>query len=137
MTTFVDSSAFFAAADADDVDHERAKQILATAHPLVTTDLVFAETWRLLRHRLGRPAAQRFWEGLRTGPISLEHVGVADLEAAWTIGQAFDDQDFSLVDMTSFAVMQRLGVTRVASFGSDFAIYRYGSRRDRAFEIVA
>jgi predicted nucleic acid-binding protein len=48
----------------------------------------------------------------------------------------FSDQDFSLVDRTSFAVMERLGLVRAASFDDHFAIYRYGRNRDRAFEIL-
>ena len=32
--------------------------------------------------------------------------------------------------------MQRLGLTRVASFNDDFAIYRYGRNRERAFEVL-
>ena len=36
----------------------------------------------------------------------------------------------------SFAVMERLGLTQVASFDDDFAIYRYGRNRDRAFEVL-
>jgi predicted nucleic acid-binding protein len=63
-------------------------------------------------------------------------VTAADMEAAWTIGDNFPDQEFSIVDKTSFAVMERLGITRVASLDKDFAIYRYGPRRERAFEIV-
>jgi len=64
-----------------------------------------------------------------------EAVGPADLEVAWQIGQAFPDQDFSIVDRTSFAVMERLGVLRAASFDNDFAVYRFGPRRTRAFEV--
>jgi uncharacterized protein len=33
-------------------------------------------------------------------------------------------------------VMERLGVSRVASFDRDFAIYRYGRKRDKAFEVL-
>jgi predicted nucleic acid-binding protein len=32
--------------------------------------------------------------------------------------------------------MERLGLVRVVSFDIHFAIYRYGRRRDRAFEIL-
>ena len=32
--------------------------------------------------------------------------------------------------------MQRLGVTRAASFDDDFGVYRFGRDRDRAFEIL-
>jgi predicted nucleic acid-binding protein len=40
------------------------------------------------------------------------------------------------VDRTSFAVMVRTGIERVASFDPDFAAFRYGPRRGRAFEVV-
>ena len=63
-------------------------------------------------------------------------VFLADLERAWSIGLDFPDQAFSIVDRTSFAVMQRMGVLRAASFDDDFAIFRFGSRRERAFEVV-
>jgi hypothetical protein len=32
--------------------------------PLLTTDHVLVETWTLLRYRIDRHAAERFWEGL-------------------------------------------------------------------------
>jgi len=136
MSLFVDTAAWYAAADAGDRSHDRAKQVLAAGERLVTSDHVLAETWTLLRYRLGRPAAERFWEGLRSGAAALEVVGAADLEAAWAIGEAFPDQDFSITDRTSFAVMQRLGIERVASFDDHFAIYRYGRNRKRSFTVV-
>lgn len=136
MSLFVDTSAWFAAADKDDRSNARAKEILSGGDRLVTSDHVLVETWTLLRYRLTRKAAERFWQGLRGGAAVLEPVEDADLEAAWTIGQAYPDQDFSIVDRTSFAVMQRLGIGRVATFDDDFAIYRFGPGRRRAFEVV-
>lgn len=136
MSLFVDSSAWYAAADRDDRDNERAREILSGGEPLLTTDHVLVETWVLLRHRLHRQAAERFWEGIRGGVAMLEPVLAADLEAAWAIGQAFADQDFSIVDRTSFAVMERLGLDRVASFDDHFAVYRYGRDRRRAFAVI-
>ena len=133
---FVDTSTFYAAADTSDLAHERAKQVLGAGEPLVTSDHVVAESWLLLRHRLGRPAANAFWEAIRAGASGVEHVGPADLEVALTIAVEFEDQDFSLVDMTSFAVMQRIGVLRAASLDDDFAIFRFGRQRERAFEVV-
>lgn len=136
MTLFVDSSAFYAAADSSDRSHESTTQVLGAGEPLVTSDQVLAESWLLLRHRLGRPAANAFWEAIRAGASTVEHVGPADLEVAWMIAQEFEHQDFSLVDMTSFAVMQRIGVLRAATLDDDFAIFRFGRRRERAFEVV-
>jgi uncharacterized protein len=136
LTLFVDSSAFYAAADIGDSSHDRAMAVLSSGEDLITSDHVLIESWLLMRHRLGRTAAERFWAAIRGGAAALEPVGAADLEVAWSIGQAFSDQDFSIVDRTSFAVMERLGVLRAASFDADFAVYRFGPRRERAFEIL-
>lgn len=136
MTLFVDTSAWYAAADSGDSHNSRATEVLGTGEPLVTTDHVLVESWLLLHHRLRRNAAERFWEALRRGAATLEPVGLADLQAAWSIGRLFPDHDFSIVDRTSFAVMERLGVDRVATFDSDFAIYRFGRDRRRAFTVV-
>lgn len=136
MTLFVDSSAWYAAADAGDRSNARAREILSAGEPLLTTDHVLVETWLLLRHRIGRSAAERFWEGLRGGVAEIQPVGAADLEVAWAIGVTFADQDFSIVDRTSFAVMERLGIRRVAAFDEDFAIYRFGRGRREAFTVV-
>lgn len=102
----------------------------------MTSDHVLVETWLLLAHRLGRGAAERFWAAARAGAASIEPVATADLEVAFAIGEEFPDQDFSIVDRSSFAVMRRLGVLRTATFDEHFAIYRFGPRRDQAFEIV-
>ena len=37
----------------------------------------------------------------------------------------------------TFALMQRLGIDRVATFDADFAIFRFGRQRERAFVIVS
>lgn len=136
MTLFVDTSVWYAAADADDVSTDRAREILSSGERLLTTDHVLVETWTLLRWRIHRQAAEVFWQGLRSGVAALETVGPADLQASWTIGRAFPDKDFSLVDRTSFAVMERLGLERAATFDDDFAVYRWGRERRRAFEVV-
>ncbi len=107
-----------------------------TEEPLVTSDHVLVESWLLLNHRLGRSAAERFWEGLRSGAADVEPVTTADLEVAWAMAEDFPDQDFSIVDRTSFAVMLRLGLRRVATLDEDFAVFRFGPARRQAFEVV-
>src|SRR5579884_744543 len=104
MSLFVDTSIWYAAADSSDRSNSRAKAVLKADEPLVTSDHVLIETWTLLHHRLQANAADRFWEGLRSGVALIEVVGDADLEVAWQIGLAWKDQDFSIVDRTSFAV---------------------------------
>ena len=136
MSVFVDTSVWYAAADSGDASNARAKVILAGNELLVTSDHVLIETWTLLHHRIHRRAAERFWEGLRGGVAAIEPVGAADLEAAWQIGIAWRDQDFSIVDRTSFAVMRRLGIDRAASFDDHFAVFRFGPNRRRAFTVL-
>jgi uncharacterized protein len=97
---------------------------------------VLIESWSLIHHRIGARAAKRFWEVIRDGVAGVEIVGAGDLNAAWRIGEEFPDQDFSIVDRTSFAVMRRLGMARVASLGSDFAIFRFGPGRRHAFTVI-
>ncbi len=136
MSLFVDSSAWYAAVDRGDRENGRAKRLLATEEPLVTSDHILVETWRLIHHFISANAAKTFWDGLRSGVATIEQTTSADLEAAWAIGERFPDQDFSLVDRTSFAIMERLGISRVISFDNDFAVFRYGRGRKTAFEIL-
>ncbi|MGD0734097.1 MAG: PIN domain-containing protein [Terracidiphilus sp.] len=136
MSLFVDTSIWFAAADSADMDNARAKAILKAGEALVTTDHVLVETWTLLHHRLTRNVAERFWEGLRSCVGAIESVSLADLETAWQIGLSWRDQDFSIVDRTSFAVMQRLGIERAASLDDHFAVFRFGSNRRRFFTVI-
>lgn len=135
MSLFVDSSAFYAASDDRDVDHARAVAVFSRGDALVTSDHVLVDTWQLMRRRGSRFAADEFWSKIRGGLATIETVLPADLEAAWRIGHDFPDPDFSIVDRTSFALMERLHLDSVASFDDHFAVYRFGPRRDRAFEI--
>lgn len=136
MSLFVDTSIWYAAADASDRSNSAAKAILKSGEPLLTSDHVLVETWTLLHHKLQRKAAERFWDGLRSGIAVIEAVGLADLETAWDIGRLWPDQDFSIVDRTSFAVMRRLGMDRVASLDEHFAVFRFGAKRHQSFTVV-
>ena len=138
MKTFVDTSAFYALADESDRNHPQAKafyQALGNAR-LATTDHILVECWFLIGSRLGRAAAVRFWDGLRSGIVDMLAVTLPDLDHAREIIERFPDQDFSLVDGTSFAVMEREGVNRVFTFDSHFRIYRFGERNERYFDVV-
>jgi len=121
---------------ARDRNNIRAKLVLLETAGHVTSDHVVVETWLLLNSRYRREGAEQFWDRIRRGAVRVEHVTTADFEAAWAIGEIFGDQEFSIVDRTSFAVMERLGITQAASFDDDFAVYRYGRSRDKAFEVL-
>jgi predicted nucleic acid-binding protein len=132
----VDSSVWFAAVVAKDARNRRAKEILASTSDHVITDHTLVESWLLLNSKYGRPQAERFWDRIRNGAATIERVTADDLEVAWVIGERFVDQRFSIVDRTSFALMERLGITRAASFDHHFAVYRYGFNREHVFDIL-
>jgi predicted nucleic acid-binding protein len=89
MSLFVDTSAWYPAADSSDAGNARAKVILASGERPVTSDHVPVETWTLLHYRIQREAGEGFWEGLRREVAVVEPVGAADLEAAWQIGVSY------------------------------------------------
>ena len=136
MTVLIDSSIWFAAMVATDKDNRSAEGILRNIDDPLSTDHIVIETWLLLNSRHGRRAAEAFAARTRSSGLPIAFVTPADLDAAWQMMEAFPDQDFSVVDCTSFAVMERLGVQRAASFDHHFVVYRYGARRDRAFEVL-
>jgi uncharacterized protein len=136
MILFVDTSIFYAAVDSSDKSNKSAKAILASDQSVLTSNLVLAESWNLINNKIGKVAAERFWGGVRTSAIEIESVSPADFDFAWQTGIDWPDQDFSLVDRTTFAVMQRLGIKRVATLDSDFVIYRFGPRRRSAFTVL-
>ncbi len=133
---FIDTSVLYAAVDRDDSGHSRAKAVVDGEDQLVCTDHVLVETMLLVTRRAGWQIAERLWQGLRGGIARIEITTHADMDVAASIGERFADQEFSLTDRTSFAVMHRLGIARVASFDKDFAVYRFGPDRRKAFEIV-
>ncbi|MCK1420274.1 type II toxin-antitoxin system VapC family toxin [Bradyrhizobium sp. 182] len=137
MTAFVDTSVWFAAAAKRDAQNERAKSILRSIGQHITTDLVLTETWQLLKAKFGKDVADNFWERLRDSGVQIELVIRADLDAASEIEASFPNQSFSFIDRTSFALMERLGITRAATFSPDFAAYRPRRGRKRPFQILS
>jgi len=136
---FVDTSGFYALADASDRHHVEARELFVprgAAGDLRTTDHVFVETWCLIRARLGRPAAMKYWEAMESGVVQVLGVRSEELSRARDIARRWSDQNFSLVDCTSFAVMEARGIEEALAFDAHFRLYRYGPRRGRAFRVL-
>lgn len=136
MSIFVDTGAFYALADKSDRSHDEAKSYYGANYQpglFVTSDYVFVESWTLIHHRLGREAARRFWETIRANVFLLQRTTTADLERAWEIANLYHDQDFSLVDCVSFAIMERLESSEAFAFDVHFSIFR--PKSGTAFQI--
>ena len=135
---FVDTSAFYALADESDHNHPQAKEVYESLIKvsLVATDYVLLECWFLIGSHLGREKAIRFWDGLRSGIVDMVNINAQDLNQAREIIDRFPDQDFSLVDAASFAVMEREGIKTVFTFDSHFLVYRFGKDDKQHFEVI-
>ena len=123
---FVDTGAWVALADEDDQYHGRAASVypglLRDHQRLVTTNLVLAESYIILRLALGHAAAMTFLENLRASPRIERAYITADLEKeAVDILRRYRDQSFSLTGPTSFALMQRRDMDVAFAIDAHFA----------------
>ncbi len=124
---FVDSGAWLALADRRDKYHAAATavypQLLHQFPRLVTTNLVVAESFNLIRRRLGYEPGIRFLRSLRQSPRLTWVYANEPLELeAETILQEYADQDFSLVDAVSFAFMRQQEIAHVFGFDHHFQV---------------
>jgi len=123
VTTFVDTSAFYALLDRDDRNHPGAAAAwsdLVGAEPLLTSSYVVVEATALLQHRLGMPAVRALHDAL-LGVVEVAFVS-AELHARAVAALLVSDRRrLSLVDCASFEVMRSHGVPSAFAFDADFA----------------
>ena len=123
---FVDASAWIAVSDRRDRYHGEAKKayqlLLGHRHTLVTTNLVVAEAYIVIRRTGGHAQAMRFLQSIRGSARLLKVYSEAQLESiAGEILGNYGDQDFSFADAVSFAVMQARGIKQAFTFDNHFA----------------
>lgn len=119
---FADTGGFYALADRRDPAHERARAFHERGEArYVTTDFVFAETMSLLTKRLGKSVAVGFGRAFLASPrLRVEEPSPAVRTAAWSLFVEQDDKDWDLIDCTSFALMESLGIDEAFGFDRHF-----------------
>jgi predicted nucleic acid-binding protein len=119
---FLDTSAIFALADADDPNHSQALELFRLAREsgegVLTHNYVLAEATALLQHRLGLLQAVRFLKEAES--FQVHWVGPEDHQNAVALLEERNRRGLSLVDCMSFLVMRRYGVGQVLAFDPDF-----------------
>lgn len=123
---FVDTGAWLAVIDPRDQYHQPAsafyRQVLPAHRPLITTNLVVAETYVNLRRSLGHTTAVGFLDTIERSPrIECVWPGPDLEDRARQILRRYADQDFSYVDAVSFVLMQEMGITEASAFDRHFA----------------
>jgi uncharacterized protein len=123
---FVDAGAWIAIVNQRDDFHSEASvsygRLLHERRPLVTTNLVIAEAHAMIRRYSGHLTAIQFLDSTRQSGRLTKVYSDAALEAeAEKLLRRYADQDFSLTDAVSFAVMQQRGISEAFGFGHHFA----------------
>lgn len=123
---FVDTSYFKALLDIKDDFYKRATQLSYDLEKrqvkLITTNFILDESYTLLRKRRGLSFAKNLRELVfsQNKDIQIFRVQAQDEANAWTLFVE-NWSDLSFTDCTSFAIMNRLELTDVATFDSHFA----------------
>lgn len=123
---FVDTSCFKALVDGGDDFHQAAIELLVKMKEggmrLVTTNYITDELFTLVRKRNGLERARELWDllGELGGQLKMVRILVGDEKEAWKWFWR-EWKGLSFTDCTSFAVMERLGIKKVATFDEHFA----------------
>ena len=122
---FVDTSAWYAIIDKNDLDHAVAvAKIHILDRPLVTSNYVLDEILTLLKTRSGSTIAVPFGQKLWNQEVStLVRITEEDEARAWGIFCQYEDKGFSFTDCTSFALMERLEINTAFAFDDHFVQY--------------
>ena len=128
-TTFVDSSALYALVDRSEADYAPARivqsRLQAERWRLFTTNFILAETHALVLTRRNRYDALRVLREIDHSLTTIVRAEADDERRAREILERYDDEDFSLTDAISFAVMERLRIGHAFTFDRHFAQYGF------------
>lgn len=125
---FVDTSAFYALLDGDDAEHLPALKLWEGEPPgeggLVTTNYVVLESMALLQSRLGMPAVRVFRDAILP-LVRIEWIEEVVHAQAVSAFIAAGRRGLSLVDLSSFETMRRLGIRSAFTFDRHFRQYGF------------
>lgn len=132
-SVFVDTSWFKAVIDDRDEFHlkavEQLDMLIEKKSLLVTSNFITDETFTLVRKRGGIDMAKKLYDLIAEfgDGLKIVRVMIGDEKTAWNWFWK-DWSKLSYTDCTSFVVMERLGIKKVATFDGHF--------RQAGFEIV-
>jgi uncharacterized protein len=123
---FIDTSAFVALRNSAEQEHEAVRATLSRLASerasLCTSNYVFAETYTALLVRVSRNEAIDWGRRFQASEaIELIRIDEAIEREAWSILESHADKEWSYVDATSFALMEREHIVAALAFDRHFA----------------
>lgn len=127
LACFADTGFFYALLDSGDRWHEEAKNLLQQIQQqnrfIVTSLLVVAEAHALMLYRLGSAVALEWITGLERW-VELVEVEPAHRQRAQEILSQYSDQQFTLTDAVSFAIIEAHRLSIALSTDRHFGVFR-------------
>lgn len=129
MYVFIDSSAFKAFYDEEDVFHPKAEEFMekvlerkVSVKGFVTTDYILDETITLIKFAHSHRKAVEFGEAaLKSRVLKVIYVGERLFEEALDLFRRSEDKEWSFTDCVSFAIMNELGLEKAFTFDRHFS----------------
>ena len=124
MSVFVDTSAFYALLVKDEEGHgpvaETFQKLMREGGSLVTSNYILVETHAVLQHRFGLDAVRDFQRSL-VPLVTVRWIEPDQHRQALERLLKRDHRKLSLVDCTSFIMMDREGIRTALALDPDFA----------------
>lgn len=123
MSTFIDTSGWYAGVVPDDPNHRNVRSWFhANTAPVITTDYVIDEILTLLRSRGEKTKAIEL--GRRVfdlGTVAIHYLRPDEIHRAWEYYRDNPDRYWSFTDCTSRVVIEKFHVRQVLTFDHHFA----------------
>ncbi len=126
-SVFVDSSAWIALFSRRDQHHHQADHLfrmtVASKRPLITSNLVLAEIYRLLLYRAGSKAAITALEKIEASPlVTIEFADFKNHQSAKSRLKNLSQYGISYTDAVSFSLMEATGCREALTFDRHFQL---------------
>ncbi len=128
--TLTDAGPLVALIDADEPDHERCRQTLASIRlPLLTTWPAFTEAMYLLGRAAGWTAQEALWRLVRREDLLIAPASPEANDRAATLMKTYADRPMDLADATLVALAEDRSLTSIFTLDADFHVYKLKNRR--------
>jgi len=126
----VDTGAFYALIDRNDINHNEAKGFykkVVGKETLCTSLPVLTEAWLLIEARVGVYFANRLWMSVSQGIFDILELDRDDLVNAFKIENKYRESGFGFIDSTCFALCEKYKIRKVFTYDrKHFGIYKPG-----------